>query len=196
VVADEVRKLAEKTQKATSEVEVNINVLKQNSANISDDGNKLQESIQESISQLSEFKERFSNIIEKSDQLKIENNNIVDKIFLNLAKLNHINFKAKAYNGIIKHQIPEQMPDHIHCKFGKWLNSKGKAIYGNTQAFRELLKYHEGVHKNILQALHYIESNSVVQNSDRVAKLFEEAEKDAIKVFELSDEMVEEKRNS
>ena len=32
VVADEVRKLAERTQKATSEVEVNINLLKQNSA--------------------------------------------------------------------------------------------------------------------------------------------------------------------
>ena len=31
VVADEVRKLAERTQKATSEVEININVLKQNS---------------------------------------------------------------------------------------------------------------------------------------------------------------------
>lgn len=40
VVADEVRKLAEKTQSATSEVEVNINLLKQKSNEISKDSSK------------------------------------------------------------------------------------------------------------------------------------------------------------
>jgi methyl-accepting chemotaxis protein len=43
VVADEVRKLAERTQKATSEVEANISVLKQNSMNMSENSEKIEE---------------------------------------------------------------------------------------------------------------------------------------------------------
>jgi len=41
VVADEVRKLAERTQKATSEEEANISVLKQNSINMSENSEKI-----------------------------------------------------------------------------------------------------------------------------------------------------------
>jgi methyl-accepting chemotaxis protein len=43
VVADEVRKLAERTQKATSEVEANISVLKQNSVGMLENSERVEE---------------------------------------------------------------------------------------------------------------------------------------------------------
>lgn len=43
VVADEVRKLAERTQKATAEVEINISTLKQNSSLMHKDSGRLEE---------------------------------------------------------------------------------------------------------------------------------------------------------
>ena len=56
VVADEVRKLAERTQKATSEVEANIGVLKQNSSDMADNSEKIKSHVQDSQNKLDEFK--------------------------------------------------------------------------------------------------------------------------------------------
>jgi len=55
VVADEVRKLAERTQKATQEVEMNINILRQNSNAMLESNEKVEQYTSESSQKLYEF---------------------------------------------------------------------------------------------------------------------------------------------
>lgn len=75
VVADEVRKLAERTQKATSEVELNINLLKQNASIMYDDSEKLESEATSSSKNLEIFKTKLhelignAHIIKKDSQL-------------------------------------------------------------------------------------------------------------------------------
>jgi len=70
VVADEVRKLAERTQKATQEVEISISTLKQSSSAIVEVGESFQEDAQNGMDLLYDFKERTDRVIENSQRLK------------------------------------------------------------------------------------------------------------------------------
>jgi len=63
VVADEVRKLAERTQKATAEVEINISTLKQNSSVMHEDSEKLETEANGSTANLENFKETLQKLI-------------------------------------------------------------------------------------------------------------------------------------
>jgi methyl-accepting chemotaxis protein len=101
VVADEVRKLAERTQKATSEVEVTINVLKQNTSNFTEEGVNL-ENIMSNIQQyLNEFKNVFDNLF------------IDEKAFSTIENINklcdELGIKIKAF----KEDIDEKEKDMI-----------------------------------------------------------------------------------
>jgi methyl-accepting chemotaxis protein len=69
VVADEVRKLAERTQKATSEVEVTINVLKQNTSNFTHEGNNLENIISSMQNYLSQFRKDFESLVDVDDSI-------------------------------------------------------------------------------------------------------------------------------
>ena len=72
VVADEVRKLAERTQKATSEVEVNINLLKQNSSFMQEFSEQMDSEISVSLEKLGSFNESLEVLVDSAHQIKME----------------------------------------------------------------------------------------------------------------------------
>jgi methyl-accepting chemotaxis protein len=100
VVADEVRKLAERTQKATNEVEVTINVLKQNTSNFTEEGANLDNIISEMQNLLNSFKEGFEHLL-----------NIDDKVFAEIEDMNEsldeLEEKIKRFENILQEQYKE-----------------------------------------------------------------------------------------
>ncbi len=194
VVADEVRKLAEKTQKATNEVEVNINLLKQNTISIVEDGTNLQNVSHNSLDVLSQFKSKFSSIIDMSKTLRVENRQITNKIFINLAKLDHINFKAEGYHSIIENRYPQNMLSHKECNFGKWYENDGKKEFGSNEKYTQIDRPHEVVHSSIKHALSYIKTDSVLENVEDIINNFEATEQSTKELFSIVDEIVTEKK--
>ena len=90
VVADEVRKLAVRTQKATAEVEININVLKQN-ANLMFKQNEEVESIAiKSNHHIETFKVEFNDLQKSARIIQNDSQNISFEVFTALAKLDHV----------------------------------------------------------------------------------------------------------
>lgn len=100
VVADEVRKLAERTQKATNEVEVTINILKQNTSNFTEEGANLDNIISEMQNLLNSFKEGFEHLL-----------NIDDKVFVEIEDMNEsldeLEEKIKRFENILHEQYKE-----------------------------------------------------------------------------------------
>jgi chromosome segregation ATPase len=83
VVADEVRKLAERTQKATSEVEVTINILKQNTSNFTEEGLNLEKIIDNMQQYLENFKVGFEKLLDTDEEVfnEIEDmNELIDNL--------------------------------------------------------------------------------------------------------------------
>ena len=188
VVADEVRKLAERTQKATSEVEANISVLKQNSMSMSENSEKIEEHSVESQNTLDEFVEILSQLIENSKIITQDNEIIGHELFANMAKLDHMVYKNNAYSSMLEGKLNFQLTDHTECRFGKWYTQEGKTHFGASSEFKAILEPHKRVHEDIAKAMSKLDSRDI----DEIIKLFKDAERASLELFEHLDNIIKE----
>ena len=188
VVADEVRKLAERTQKATSEVEVNINLLKQNSAAMQEFSDQMEGEVGTSLEKLDIFNGSLNGLVDGATNIQKDNQNISNRMFLNLAKLDHIVFKLSGYDSVFKDNKGHTFSSHNECRFGKWSASKGKEIFGSNPLFAKLEMPHRAVHDNVKNVPALI-STGAVANADKIIEAFSEAEKNSKDLFSILDSM-------
>ena len=191
VVADEVRKLAEKTQKATNEVEVTINVLKQNAVGVQGDSDKLEKEANDSFNNLENFKTTLENLSENFSGVYQDIKRMSNRLFVSISKVDHILYKAKGYNAVFN-SSDMQVVDHKNCRFGKWYVDTGKKLFANTPSYKEIDTPHDNVHKSIMEAVRCVREGTCLSNIDYVANLFKEAEENSKRLFELLDKMLEE----
>jgi methyl-accepting chemotaxis protein len=191
VVADEVRKLAERTQKATAEVEININTLKQNSSTMHEDSENLEVEANASIENLENFKETLQKLIENSKTIEKDNQHTTYELFATLAKLDHILFKVNAYNGVFNNK-DQALLDHHNCRFGKWMQDVGKKFFSNTPSYSQIEQPHREVHTNAIEAMQCVKTGVCLQDISIVIEHFKRAEDESKKLFSLIDNMINE----
>jgi len=182
VVADEVRNLAEKTQKATNEVEVTINLLKQNSADMTNEGEKLDKIIEMMQNFMGIFKEGFDKLY-KIDEEAIERfKYLTDNIAALKQKINNMLYKIKNYKAKIMGEKykKEEFPD----SFENWHNTSGK-IFENTNEYQNIKSSQSSTTQNLKNAF---DSSMADSRED-----FKKAEKDSKKMFKELDSMVNER---
>ncbi len=193
VVADEVRKLAERTQKATAEVEMNINVLKQNAGSMFRQNEEVEHVAVASNQHIEAFKVELNNIQKSAISIQKDSNIISYAIFVALAKLDHVAFKAKGYGAIFNKDY-QQMLDHHNCRLGKWYAGIGKETFQNTIGYKGLDDPHKIVHESINKAIAFLaDGNSASDASSVVINSFKNAEEASSKLFGLLNQMLAEK---
>ena len=195
VVADEVRKLAEKTQKATSEVEVNITTLKDNSNQMLLQSNKVGEVSIQSEQFIQQFQGNFRELDSKNVLLKKDVQNISNRVFISLAKIDHILFKVEGYKGVLNNKENE-LSNHKNCRFGKWVEASGKDMFSVTKSFNKIETPHKKVHNSVNEALECIKNGSCLSDINYVKNLFSEAEKASQELFEILNNMLNEKETN
>ncbi|MDQ7045164.1 MAG: nitrate- and nitrite sensing domain-containing protein [Sulfurimonas sp.] len=188
VVADEVRKLAERTQKATSEVEVNINLLKQNSSAMAEFSEQMDSEISNSLNNLDSFNENLNELVQSAHETKEKNTLISNKMFLNLAKIDHVVFKLQGYQGVFKNNDTLSFSDHTQCRFGKWKATQGKEIFSANPSFSKIDTPHKAVHDAVKTVPQYIKNGST-QNADKIIEAFTTAEEKSKELFNILNEL-------
>ncbi|KIM10083.1 MAG: chemotaxis protein [Sulfuricurvum sp. PC08-66] len=187
VVADEVRKLAERTQKATSEVEANINILKQNSVSVLENSEKIEKQTFETQTKLEKFKDIMLQLINNANTIKTDNGFVERELFLNTKKFDHMIFKNRAYWAAFEGKA-EKLSDHHGCDFGKWYEQEGKALYGKHQIFNTILTPHENVHGHMNKAMDLV-AKSDMNLADKIVEHFMGSEKASQELFDLLDQL-------
>ncbi len=152
VVADEVRKLAERTQKATNEVEISIGQLKQNTSEIQDTSEMFRNKTEDMSSTLSSFFEELELIIANSHRSSDITFNIFNEVGVGTGKLDHILFKLNAYNNFM-YGTTEPYVDENSCRFGKWFEKNKVTIKDDTKTINSLNSHHAIVHQNVHKAM-------------------------------------------
>jgi methyl-accepting chemotaxis protein len=190
VVADEVRKLAERTQKATLEVEGTISVLKQNAMGILERTEEMEEIADKSRSELESFRDSIGRLLDSSRKIKNNNEHISQEVFSNMIKLDHIVFKTNGYSVVFLKKTDKQMPNHNNCRFGKWYSDEGKKLYGSTEAYKAIAIPHGIVHNKILEAIEIVKVEDLLECADKILIDFQEAEAASFKLFDLMNEMI------
>ena len=152
VVADEVRKLAERTQKATQEVEININGLKQNSNSMMEISSTFTDETAKVMSILEQFDDNVQNVMENSSLIKNKTENLTHEIQVNSGKIDHIALKLEAYKAIFNNK-PATIIDENSCKFGKWFSSATRDLFkNNSQTVNSVSRHHSNVHIGLVEA--------------------------------------------
>ena len=194
VVADEVRQLAERTQKATVEVEISISTLKQNASTMNEDSENLEAEANQAASNLHDFKATLKQLVDNSKIIERDNQHTSYELFATLAKLDHILFKVNAYNGVFNdHETT--LSDHHNCRFGKWMATEGKKIFSNTPSYSRIEQPHAAVHKNALAALECVREGTCLQDINTVIEYFQKAEEASNELFIIIDNMLTEAKN-
>jgi len=150
VVADEVRKLAERTQKATMEVEINIGQLKQNSSEVLEIKERFVESSNFIQEALAKFFEELEHVIENTKKINDITSNITNEINIANGKVDHILFKLLGYKKLLYNE-DHQLMDENSCRFAKWFNNVKNRIDQSTVSF--VSTHHKNVHQGIKEVV-------------------------------------------
>lgn len=152
VVADEVRKLAERTQKATQEVEISIGQLKQNTSEIQDISDLFRTNTNEMTETLAVFFEELGFVINNSHKIADITENITNESGIGNGKLDHILLKLSGYSAFINDADPT-ITDENSCAFGQWFNTNKEKIKNENKAINSVASHHINVHQGIKQAV-------------------------------------------
>jgi len=195
VVADEVRKLAERTQKATSEVEISVQGLKQNAQEVHGHSTAMEGLSQKSSSKMDSFASEMQTLSEHSSVIENETMDITNSIFVVLSKLDHLLFKANGYKSVFMQKIDDTFASETECRLGKWyLEGKGRENFSKCASFAQMERPHKAVHNNIKKAIECVQAGTCTTEAKNVMTYFSDAEKASIEVTKVLSQLLQEER--
>ena len=152
VVADEVRKLAERTQKATNEVEASISLLKQNSTTMSEGAEHLDGIIAFMEEFMGNFKSGFDALYEIDMQTIEELHNLANSISALQQKINNFLFKIRGYEEKIAGKS-QHITDTGQNSFDNWYRNSGKQAFKETKAYKDIQSSQDRFEKGMDRAM-------------------------------------------
>ena len=195
VVADEVRKLAERTQKATSEVEISVSSLKQNTQEVHEHSQAMENLSHSSTSQMDIFQEKMEVLAQNTKIISTENKDVTYAVFMVLSKLDHLLFKANGYKTVFSGEATGHFSSDSECRLGRWyFEGTGKEKFGKCASYSKMAQPHKEVHDSIQKAVNCVANGTCTQESQNVMTYFNAAEEASQKVINYLDAMLQEER--
>ena len=194
VVADEVRKLADRTDKAVSEINISLQTMKQEVESISEQFSSIQESVNESNGLIMVLNENIAqnhkSLQESFSEIAFSN----DRVFMSLAKLDHILWKVNTYYSAITKKEQFAFVDHHSCRLGKWYyEGKGKEHFASSPHYKQLEAPHAVVHNGTHKVFELIAQEN--PDRDAIYEAFEEMERGSDEIFDILDKILHDKTN-
>ncbi len=149
VVADEVRKLAERTAKATKDIESLVLGIRDNSISAKGAMEVLARTAEEFSGRGARATEDMGKLMTLSNQMEGVIASSAIKSFVEVAKVDHLVFKFRVYLGLfgLEELHTHDVPHHTECRLGKWyFEGEGRDTFSKLPAYRELDAPHAAVH--------------------------------------------------
>lgn len=156
VVADEVRKLAERTAKATQDIELLVSSVRKNSSSAKFAMDTLSSSADDFSQRGTKATESMNQLVALSRKMELVIAGSALKSFVEVAKVDHLVFKFRIYMGIfgLIDLHPSQVASHCDCRLGLWYyEGEGYECFSKLSGYRELEAPHIDVHKSGIAAI-------------------------------------------
>ncbi|OCL93992.1 methyl-accepting chemotaxis protein [Aliarcobacter thereius] len=153
VVAQEVRNLASRSADAAKQIKEVVNSIQEETLRIKDSSDIVSSVVDETKTRIDTLNGLMHTFQKNSNRAVYEVESISNKIFINLAKLDHVIYKNNLYQLIFGNENGFKAVDHTQCRLGQWYNTGlGKQDFSFTASYRGLDNPHAVVHKeaNIL----------------------------------------------
>ncbi|WP_318526682.1 methyl-accepting chemotaxis protein [Sulfurospirillum oryzae] len=195
VVASEVRDLAERTSKATQNISMTLQSLKQGAMEVRDNSETISTIATQSQVKMSNFtmtlKDFATNALYSEKVSRFINDSLLSARF----KVDHIILKHNAYTAIMdKNENQKVFPDHHQCAFGRWYEgdvSSEKEHFVRTPSFKMLQAPHQMIHDKILETIKMTQTwEMMVQNKNAIVSNIEMMERNSETLFVTLERMV------
>ncbi len=194
VVAQEVRNLASRSADAAKEIKDVVVSIQEETA-------RMKKSSDVVASVVTQTKERVEVLIKLMTQFQknagrnvYEVASISNKIFVNLAKLDHVIYKNNLYQLLFGESNNFKPTEHTMCRLGKWYKEGlGKEEFSTTKSYGALDAPHATVHREANALAHECAGSSVVCSKKTIEDKINNIEEASEHVFDVLDKMLEEK---
>ena len=195
VVADEVRKLAERTHKATGEISVSINSLKQDMDEIEKSADEMNKVVNKAGKKINAFEDTLVRLNESSSSIVTSSYMMENSVFIVLAKIDHILYKSRVYNSLMNCEQRIEAMDSHQCSIGKWYNEEGRRRFGHTASYLALKAPHELVHNEANKNLSILKDknpNTCITHANQIILNFTKMEAASAEFFSYMDNLIKE----
>ena len=193
VVADEVRKLADQTNKAVSEINISLQSMKQDVLTITEQFSQIRTEITSSSSSVYELNEILTSNTSLMNETLSDNKHTNDRIFMTLAKLDHVIWKINTYLSAITQEEKFKFVSHENCRLGKWYEEgEGATYFKDTPSYKLLKPPHAIVHNATHKVFDVMKEEGEL-NFEKLIIILTEMENGSDKVFSLLDKILHEK---
>lgn len=195
VVAGEVKKLAERTSKATSEIRTVVVTMQNEIIESRKSTEEIHSIVDITRANISDFGGKLDSFQKNSARAVFEVLDVSNRIFVTLAKIDHVVFKNNVY-AFLFGEVDSYKPVDFHsCRLGKWYyEGIGKKRFGSVPSYIKLEAPHAIVHKEanalVADCGHGLKGTCTTKEiEDRIRKI----ETASTEVGRCLDKMVEEK---
>jgi len=193
VVADEVRKLADQTNKAVSEINISLQAMKQDVMTITNQFADILTSITGSSDSVNELNEIITSNTALMDDTLTYNKHTNDRIFMTLAKLDHVIWKINTYLSAITQEEKFKFVSHENCRLGKWYEEgEGATYFKETPSYKLLKEPHAIVHNATHKVFDITKEEKL--DFEKLIPVLREMEDASDHVFEFLDKILDEKK--
>jgi methyl-accepting chemotaxis protein len=194
VVAQEVRNLAGRSGEAAKEIKDVVDSMKLETDNIKESSTEMNSIVTHTKTNIEELKTLIQIFQKNSNRSVYEVMNISNKIFINLAKIDHVIYKNNVYSLVFGEENEFKAVDHTSCRLGKWYTSGvGKEEFSMTKGYKLLDKPHSIVHDQANALAQECAGSQIVCSKETIENKVREIESASKEVFSFLDMMLGEK---
>ncbi len=194
IVAQEVKSLSKQTDSAVQKIGESVEAIEGTSKKISERMHSLEISSEDIKSTVTQFDEQICQTQGRNTETLSRVVDCTDRIFMSLAKLDHIIWKVNTYRSVIEESPQFAFVDYHNCRLGKWYyEGDGQASFAKTPSFSQLEKPHSVVHNATKHLFDLLESADEKHDMQQVAKALTDMERGSVDVFAILDKMLSEK---
>ena len=194
VVAAEVRNLATRSADAAKQIKDVVNSIQNETGKIKESSETVASVVNETKARIEILSKLIGTFQKNSNRSVYEVDSISNKIFINLAKLDHVIYKNNLYQLIFGGEHNFKAVDHHNCRLGKWYDTGlGKEEFSFVPSYKALEKYHHIVHHEANLLANECSGHSVSCSKQLIEDKVELVEKGSEQVFIYLDKILEEK---
>lgn len=197
VVAGEVRNLASRSAEAAKEIKEVVEAIQSETARMKKSSDVVGNVVKETKDRVDMLIKLMNQFQKNANRSVYEVESISNKIFINLAKLDHVIYKNNLYQLIFGEDNEFNPVSHDSCRLGKWYNTGlGKTEFGFVRSYKELDHPHGVVHDEANSLAKECAGGSVSCTKKLIEEKIQKIEVASQDVFRILDQMLEEKNDA
>jgi len=194
VVAQEVRNLATRSADAAKTIKAVVEAIQAETARMKKSSDVVASVVNETKKRVDILITLMSQFQKNSSRSVFEVESISNKIFINLAKLDHVIYKNNLYQLIFGESSKFNAVDHHNCRLGKWYEQGlGKEQFSHMKSFKGLEPFHKIVHDEANALAQECAGHNVVCTKQIIEERIGKIEEGSHGVFDYLDRILEEK---